>query len=486
MSGVKKKGITFIFMLLAVCIMAACGTVTVSASTKYKVTFVDGFSGKEQVISSQTVKKGKAATAPAVGKLPTHKGFKFVKWNKSFSKVTGNLKVKAVWKQTHTIVVFWNPVSSTTKTTKTFNGKVYTYPGKVVEINYYKVGDKVGDLPKAGNVNGCTFKHWSNIKKGAKIKKIGIVSSKAVYDLAKYTVKYYAQRSGTAGAKPTGAMSTATLKYGQNYTIPSCGFSKKFYKFEYWIGDDGKFYKPGAVVKNLATSGTFGMTAYWTPEPLKTYTITYTLNGGTNHPSNPTTFTREQSFTIQAASRPGYEFVGWQGTGLNGKTQKTIKVPTGITQNLSFSAVWKQLKTKYTVTVDLGNGTVKTASGTVGQRLDLSAYVPSVKDAIFQGWKLSGPGTLTGNIFVLGEGNATITAVFVNKQKYMVTVDFGNGTVKTASGYPGDKLDISKLSPKKDGYVFTKWVLTGSGSIQGAYYILGEGNATLTAQYRPA
>ena len=43
-----------------------------------------------------------------------------------------------------------------------------------------------------------------------------------------------------------------------------------------------------------------------------TYQVIYHLNGGTNNPSNPTSFsTSDANYTLQPATRSGYKFLGW-------------------------------------------------------------------------------------------------------------------------------------------------------------------------------
>jgi hypothetical protein len=50
---------------------------------------------------------------------------------------------------------------------------------------------------------------------------------------------------------------------------------------------------------------------------VNTYTIEYNLNGGTNNPNNPGTYTIESDIiTLQNPTRTGYIFDGW--TGSNG------------------------------------------------------------------------------------------------------------------------------------------------------------------------
>ena len=60
---------------------------------KYTVTFTDG-NGK--TLKSEKVVSGKSATAPAA---PSRSGYTFKGWDKSFTKVTGNMTVNAVWEK---------------------------------------------------------------------------------------------------------------------------------------------------------------------------------------------------------------------------------------------------------------------------------------------------------------------------------------------------------------------------------------------------
>ena len=71
---------------------------------KYTVTFTDG-NGK--TLSTQTVEKGKNATAPA---NPVKEGYTFNGWDKTFNNVSGNITVHALWKaHKHD----WQPVYKT-------------------------------------------------------------------------------------------------------------------------------------------------------------------------------------------------------------------------------------------------------------------------------------------------------------------------------------------------------------------------------------
>ena len=77
------------------------------------------------------------------------------------------------------------------------------------------------------------------------------------------------------------------------------------------------------------------LAAHWTPT---NYTITYNLDGGSVSPSNPTSYTIEDStITLNNPSKEGYTFTGW--TGANGSTPQTIvTIATGSTGNKTYTA----------------------------------------------------------------------------------------------------------------------------------------------------
>jgi len=68
------------------------------------------------------------------------------------------------------------------------------------------------------------------------------------------------------------------------------------------------------------------------------YTISYTLNGGTA--TNPTSYNITTStFTLNNPTRSGYKFLGW--TGSNGSTPQTsVSIAKGSTGNKSYTATW--------------------------------------------------------------------------------------------------------------------------------------------------
>lgn len=94
-----------------------------SSKVEYKVTFMNGV----DVIDEQMVPYGEAAVAPTD---VTRDGYKFTGWNTSFSKVTENLTVKALFEELPSYIVKVVDGNNGAKidSTKVVEGKVYTLP----------------------------------------------------------------------------------------------------------------------------------------------------------------------------------------------------------------------------------------------------------------------------------------------------------------------------------------------------------------------
>ena len=98
-------------------------------------------------------------------------------------------------------------------------------------------------------------------------------------------------------------------------------------------GDIGGSGVPYLIPSN--SSSTINVYAKCTPI---VYSITYNYNGG-NDAGNPSTYTVEDTFTLNNPTREGYTFTGWTGTELGGLTGSvTISNAIG---NRSYTANWQ-------------------------------------------------------------------------------------------------------------------------------------------------
>jgi uncharacterized repeat protein (TIGR02543 family) len=101
-----------------------------------------------------------------------------------------------------------------------------------------------------------------------------------------------------------------------------------------------------ATTWNIVSNAT--LYASWT---IINYTITYTLNGGTNNGSNPSTYNIESAtITFAAPTRTGYTFAGWSVT----------SIPAGSTGNKSTTASWTA--NSFLITLNANGGTTASNS----------------------------------------------------------------------------------------------------------------------------
>ena len=104
------------------------------------------------------------------------------------------------------------------------------------------------------------------------------------------------------------------------------------------------------------------VTAVYGPD---SYPITYELNGGTNAPGNPNSYTDNDPIILTDPTRDGYIFAGWT---YRDQTvpQKNLTIPAGtVTGALEFTAHWEEASQNHTITATAGAGGTITPSGTV-------------------------------------------------------------------------------------------------------------------------
>ena len=74
------------------------------------------------------------------------------------------------------------------------------------------------------------------------------------------------------------------------------------------------------------------------------YGIMYHLDGGTNSPNNPETYTVEDTFPLKAPTKQGYAFTGWTSDGET-EPKLAVTIPVGTTGRLVFTAHWVEVAT---------------------------------------------------------------------------------------------------------------------------------------------
>ena len=201
-----------------------------------------------------------------------------------------------------------------------------------------------------------------------------------------------------------------------------------------------------------------------------TFTITYNLNGGTNHASNPATFTVESGvITLAAPTRDGFTFAGWSDGGT---------IPAGSIGNRTFTAQWTAIVFSITYNLNGGHLAVRQYYFTI-ESPTIVIPEPTRAGFTFAGW-------VEGNSIPAGStGNRTFTAQWT-AIVFNITYNLNGGYLAVRQDYFTVESPIIVLAePTRDGHNFRGWFadanFTGSPVTQIAQGTIGD--VTLFARW---
>ena len=295
-------------------------------------------------------------------------------------------------------------------------------------------------------------------------------SNSAVTLYAQWTKKTYTVSYNANGG--SGAPSAQTKTHGTNLTLSSTKPTRTGYSFTKWntkADGTGTAYAAGA---SYSSNSAVTLYAQWTPV---TYTISYTLNGGTVATANKTSYTIETAnFTLNNPTKTGYAFAGW--TGSNGTTkQTTVTIAKGSTGNKSYTANWTA--NTYTVAYN-GNGntggSTASSSHTYDTAKTLTSNGFSKTGYTFNGWntKADGSGTSYANkasVTNLTSTNGGTVTLYAKWTANTYTVAYnGNGNTGGSTASSSHTYDTAKTLTSngfsKTGYTFNGWNTKADGS----------------------
>jgi uncharacterized repeat protein (TIGR02543 family) len=266
--------------------------------------------------------------------------------------------------------------------------------------------------------SGYTFGGWydNGAFSGTAVTGIpaGSTGNKAFYArwLLIYAIEYTLNGGTNAPANPEG--------YTVEDTITLAAPTRSGYTFNGWY-NNAAF--SGTAVTTIP-AGSTGNKAFYAKWTVITYTITYTLNGGTGATANPVGYTVEDTINLTAPTRSDYTFGGWyDNPGFSGSTVTTI--PAGSTGNKHFYARW--VKTQVlTLSTDQGEGafsqdtfTIQRSGGTSSKTIVLEGGWSSVEWYVDVTRAVEAP-EANGSIIIKAAnytpGPHTLTAVVGNAQ----------------------------------------------------------------------
>ena len=260
---------------------------------------------------------------------------------------------------------FGSPATSTAKASLPTGGLEYKNNSTYIDSVDY---GSTYTLPTPTRT-GYTFGGWYN--GSTKVESGAWNYASNVTLTAKWTANTYTLTFNANGGSVSPTSQTVT--YDSTYTLPTPTWAG--HTFSGWYNGSTKI-----TSGTWKTTSNMTLTAKWDSVD---YTISYTLNGGTNNSSNPSTYTVNDSFTLMAPTKAGYTFLGWTYSGQTTPT-KTVTIAEGTMGNLSYTANW-QVNT-YTVTFDANGGSVSPTSKTVTYDASYTVPTPTRTGYTFAGW----------------------------------------------------------------------------------------------------
>ena len=309
----------------------------------------------------------------------------------------------------------------------------------------YTVNDETITL-KDPSRTGYTFAGWTYEGQTTPTKNPTI--EKGSVEEKTFTANWVAI-SSTITLNPNGGACdpiTIPVTYDAEFTLPDCIWDG--HTFSGWyIGDTKitsgicKFYEDTTLV------------ADW---DVVQYSITYTLNGGTNAGSNPANYNYHDSFTLAEPTKTGYTFLGWTYEGQNEPT-KDVSVVVGTTGDKTYTANWEA--NTYTVTFDANGGTVSTTSKDVTFDTNLTLPTPERTGYTFGGWFVGTKQYTTGTWTT--DSNVTLVAKWT-ANSYKATYNANGGSVSSSNKNYTYDANYTLLEPTRTGYEFLGWYKDGT------------------------
>ncbi len=493
-TGLSKVGYTFAGWNDGSTTHLAGASITLNASKVFVAqwsaqSFTISYSGNTQTSGSVTSGSYVAGGVPyaIAANGFTKTGYTFAGWkdssNNSYAVGSGystaaNLVLTAQWTAS-SFTISYNANGAT--------GGTVPVDGAFTTAVAFSTAVNSGTLVKSG----YTFAGWNTSASGT-----GTTYTEGAALTTTSNVTLYAKWSiisplitfnqGAATTTPSVFPANTSAQYGSLFTLPvtdtSTVISTVTQIFTGW-SDGTNTYAVGDTYRMGTANVTF--TAQW----VAVYTVRYVLNGGSG--SVPADVLRTNAFTetltTATVTKTGYTLSGW-------KDQSGVSIPSGANSwtisGSSYVAYAQWSPTSRTLSFDINGGSVSESSITgkvIGELVTLPTPTGLKTGYTFGGWSKAGTTYPAGGSFLVGDGDAAFTAVWVGNINTITYNGNGatGGTVPANGSYvSGDSTAYTVAGNTgtvvKTGFTFDGWYTTATGS-GGTAYTAGTGTLTTTS-----
>ena len=476
-------------------------TATLTYTPTYKVSY--NSNGGSGAPSSQTKYHGTNLTLSST--KPTKTGYDFTKWNTKSDGSGTNYSAGATYTANASVTLYAQYKK------KTYTVKYNANGGSGAPSSQTKTyGVSLTLSSTKPTRTGYTFQKWNtksdgsgtNYSPGGTYTANAAVTLYAVWKINTYTVKYNANGG-------SGAPANQTKTYGKNLTLSSTKPTRTGHTFRGWsttkktptnarTTSDAN-YQAGAT---YSANSSVTLYAVW---DINIFTVTFNKNSDSATGSMDDikiTYGVEQSLPSIGFTRSGYSFKGWhlyrksdnkwlysvnsaikwytseEAASLNLTTEDRklyankarLSTTTAVAgDTIKAYVVWG--KSTYTLTINPNGGSYNdsTSKTTVSDvyNSSLTLDTPTRSYYTFNKWeKVSGSGTLSGNVFKFGAGNAEIRALWkIIQHTVTFNATANGGKCSTTSKKINHGSAIGSLpAAVKNNYIFRGWNTKSDGS----------------------
>lgn len=430
------------------------------ALVAYTISFNAGQgSGSVPSTMTGTAESGTSISLPS-SPHPTRDHYNFAGWSSSNGSSSGSysLLIKGSTAYTKTMYAAFAKRYITIKYNS--NGGSSVASQSVGEYDWFNITSTVPTK------TGYTFQGWEyggNVyASGASARFTAGVTLTAVWQAITYTVQYNMNGG-------TGSIANQTKTYGQTLTLSATVPTRTNYTFKGWSTSNTATTPTYAASGSYTANASATLYAVW-ELAIRTLTLSFNANGGSNPPSSLSVETAESAYSFQvpqqAVDTPYYDhhiFLGWS-TEEDGAVEYTYPMSITIQQNTTLYAVWR-LET-FTIAFNANGGSNSPASitKTYGQGIFLPLIAPTKEGYNFLGWDTSSAGNVVvyeaGDLYE-EEESVVLYAVWQIKT-YTVTYNANGGSDAPASQTKTYNVSVtlSPDRPTRASYIFVGWGIT--------------------------
>lgn len=278
----------------------------------------------------------------------------------------------------------------------------------------------------------------------------GTLTLYAVWSANTYTVVF--DGNGATG----GTMANQSFKYDEEQALAANLFTRLNQSFVCWRTDDGWTFADGAVVKNLAESGSVTIHAQWSGY----HYVDFDGNGASSGTMAQQRFDGDvaQALTPNAYAKPGYTFGGWATNETDAASLlpryedgEVVSIAAPMDATNTLYAVW--MTNHYSIVFKPGAanvlGTMKSLACTNDVAFELpTCTYQNYASAGFRGWALTEgedfvytDGATVSNLTTDPDGTVTLYAVWNGVGALSKAVGLDNAVLRSTTkvgSYPWD------------------------------------------------